>query len=466
MTDYVLEGPKWGSSALGSAGGLVTWATAATVPSSVVADLSAAFADWAKSANIQFQQVASTAAAKIDFSFGAIDGLDDVLGQTNYSYSGSSMQSADVEFDSGEGWHGSGSTVVSADGVNFFVVALHEIGHALGLDHYNAAPAVMNAELDRAVTDLTRSDIDGIQALYGAGSAGPLATAGGGGTQTAAFPGLQSLASGTNVDDETVGGNVWDYTLRQAGDGSGGYTLVPLNGSGTISIASEVPTVHFQDGQYLALHDLSAFIPSQLVIAGASGGAVTAPVGGDAFLDGQSGGRAVVNGNTGDYTLDRLQSAPSGDPSDEQGAFVLESRNGSGDIAVSQSTGAVQFQNGQYLSLKDLSAYIASTASDTPSYTVGGGGDDLLTVPLRGDQYIVGNGGTDALYLHGNTADYTIKAVDLAATSSHPAVAGDELLARNGSGNLFIDKSTESVHFQNGQYLAFKDLSAFIAPGH
>ena len=167
MVDYVLEGPKWGSSGLGTAGGIITWAIDGTIPAIFMSDIAAAFADWSTYANIQFQEVASTAAADIDFTMGAIDGLDKILAETSYNFSGSLFTAAGIEFDSGEGWHASGSQVVSNDHVDLFVVALHEIGHAIGLDHYNAALAVMNAVLNPSVTNLKQPDIDGIQALYG-----------------------------------------------------------------------------------------------------------------------------------------------------------------------------------------------------------------------------------------------------------------------------------------------------------
>ncbi|GJE40215.1 matrixin family metalloprotease [Methylobacterium persicinum] len=167
MVDYVLEGPRWGNGALGSSGGTVTWAVDPTVPASFVSVLQSAFATWASYANIAFQKVASTATAQIDFNVGSIDGLGNTLGYTNYSYSGQHMQSATVTFDSGEGWHTNGVHVVSNQNVDLAVVALHEIGHSLGLDHYNAKPEVMNAFLDPSVTTLAAGDIAGIQALYG-----------------------------------------------------------------------------------------------------------------------------------------------------------------------------------------------------------------------------------------------------------------------------------------------------------
>jgi hypothetical protein len=183
MADYSLLGYKYGASqTAGSAGGLLTWAIDSTVPASFVAVLTAAFNDWSGHANIQFRQVSSTASATITFTLAAIDGLNNTLGYGGSSYylgSGGINQaySGSVTFDSAENWHVSGSNVVSDGGVNLFQVALHEIGHVLGLDHYNSANAVMNAMLKTSVIDLTTSDIDGIQYLYGPpASSGPWAS--------------------------------------------------------------------------------------------------------------------------------------------------------------------------------------------------------------------------------------------------------------------------------------------------
>jgi hypothetical protein len=169
MGDYALEGPRWGTGAAGTGGGTVTWAVDSTIPTGFVSLIQAAFATWAAAANIAFQQVAATASAQIDFTLGGIDGLGNTLGYANYSYSGQRMQSVAVTFDSGEGWHAvSGGRVVSTQNVDLSLVALHEIGHALGLDHYNTKPEVMNAILNTGIKTLAAGDIAGIQALYGA----------------------------------------------------------------------------------------------------------------------------------------------------------------------------------------------------------------------------------------------------------------------------------------------------------
>jgi Ca2+-binding RTX toxin-like protein len=215
MPDYALEGPKWGNAVIGTAGGTVTWAMDATVPAWFQSDLAAAFADWSAYANIQFTEVSSVASSMIDINLGSIDGHDKTLGITSYAFSrGGSLTSATVEFDSGEGWQPSAASnhVTSYDGVRLFLVALHEIGHAIGLDHYNAAPAVMNAVLTPSIDDLKTPDIDGVRAIYGAAPAtGGLIVAGSGpdtivGGDNFDIASWQNEASGLtlNLADQTL----------------------------------------------------------------------------------------------------------------------------------------------------------------------------------------------------------------------------------------------------------------------
>ena len=157
--DFSLEGAKWGSPELGTAGGTVTWAVDDSISQADLQSINAAFAEWSEVANVQFQQVSSTADADIDFSGdGAIDGAGNVLGVAGYSFSGGQLQSADIQFDSADNLSGS----------EFSLVAIHEIGHAIGLGHFNDDPAVMNSTANFSLTGLAQSDIDGIVALYGA----------------------------------------------------------------------------------------------------------------------------------------------------------------------------------------------------------------------------------------------------------------------------------------------------------
>ena len=156
--DFSLVGAKWGSPELGTAGGTVTWAVDDSISQADLQSINAAFAEWSEVANIQFEQVSSTAVSDIDFSEGAIDGASNVLGVASYSFSGGQLQNADIEFDSADNLSGSELTLV----------ATHEIGHAIGLGHFNDDPAVMNSTANFDLTGLSQSDIDGIVALYGA----------------------------------------------------------------------------------------------------------------------------------------------------------------------------------------------------------------------------------------------------------------------------------------------------------
>jgi matrixin len=200
--DFSLEGAKWGSPELGTAGGTVTWAVDNSISQAELQSINAAFAEWSEVANIQFQQVSSTANSDIDFSNSALDGAGNVLGVTGFSFSGGQLQSADIQFDSGDNLSGS----------EFSLVAIHEIGHAIGLGHFNDDPAVMNSTANFDLTGLAQSDIDGIVALYGAnttdmadagtGTTPPDAatpddgTGGCGGTQTAAGDGATGAGAG------------------------------------------------------------------------------------------------------------------------------------------------------------------------------------------------------------------------------------------------------------------------------
>lgn len=77
--------------------------------------------------------------------------------------------SGDMHFDTTEQW----GVIPTASDIDYLEVALHELGHALGLGHQNPPPtAIMNPFYASRFSGLGTSflfqdDIDGIQALYG-----------------------------------------------------------------------------------------------------------------------------------------------------------------------------------------------------------------------------------------------------------------------------------------------------------
>jgi hypothetical protein len=134
------------------------------------AEIRAAFSRWDDFGGIRFQEVSSASAANIVINWANIDGPYYVLGQASYYYypsTGLFAPPVQITFDSSELYNpSSGSERLNSSGT-FYAIALHEIGHAIGLGHYSGGSAIMNPYIS-SLNDLTASDIAGVQALYGA----------------------------------------------------------------------------------------------------------------------------------------------------------------------------------------------------------------------------------------------------------------------------------------------------------
>ncbi|MDA1213788.1 MAG: matrixin family metalloprotease [Planctomycetota bacterium] len=73
----------------------------------------------------------------------------------------------DVHFDVGRTWVDNPGDISGNGEYDIYTVALHEIGHSLGLSHSAVSGSVMYAAYSGAKRTLTADDIAGIQAIYG-----------------------------------------------------------------------------------------------------------------------------------------------------------------------------------------------------------------------------------------------------------------------------------------------------------
>jgi hypothetical protein len=168
----------WDGAGLGSAA--LTYYVGTTPASlgldraTVKAALETALATWAKVADIVFTETSRAGAAhSIDFTFRSIDGRNGTLAQAYFpSDLNRGSIAGDVQFDTAESWevgNGRGSAAV-----DFLWVAVHEIGHALGLDHAHGAGVVMTDSVSSSqkFTALAAADISAVLRLYGPSRSG------------------------------------------------------------------------------------------------------------------------------------------------------------------------------------------------------------------------------------------------------------------------------------------------------
>ena len=73
----------------------------------------------------------------------------------------------DIHFDVARNWVNNAADVFGNGQFDFYTVALHELGHSLGLDHSAELGSVMYTSYGGALRTLTADDIAGIEAIYG-----------------------------------------------------------------------------------------------------------------------------------------------------------------------------------------------------------------------------------------------------------------------------------------------------------
>ncbi|HYR22096.1 MAG TPA: matrixin family metalloprotease [Chthoniobacterales bacterium] len=284
---YVLEGPKWpngsvtmqlslgGGQALSD--GNTNW-NSAVVPALTMWNQVMGAAQLggvmnSSAAVAQGDGVNSMAFASTFFgsSFGS-----NTLAITGYSYSGSTMREADILFNNAWTWDSYRGPLRSA--MDIQRVALHELGHVLGLGHSTLSTAIMYAYVGN--TDaLTPDDIAGAQALYGAPSGTPTPTPSATATPTpTATP--TSTPSVTPSPTPTATPSALAVSLSAAPTSvrSGGTAVFTVTAS---TAASSSITVNYSMSGNAILGSAYSLdgTPGQITIpAGASSGAVTLTV--------------------------------------------------------------------------------------------------------------------------------------------------------------------------------------------
>ena len=162
---------KWGDTTLGTPSGTITWSVnygealnfaPGYSQGDFDAALIAAFDAWEDVASIDFQMVPYGEPADVVVGSASLGGA---AGIAEYTFDGnpglSEIYSGTITFNSDLTW----SPYGEPGGINYYAVALHEIGHIIGLGHVNDTSEIMNPII--YANDLGSGDIAGAQYLYG-----------------------------------------------------------------------------------------------------------------------------------------------------------------------------------------------------------------------------------------------------------------------------------------------------------
>lgn len=158
--NFSAQGSKWNKTALTYRFSNYTSDLSSTASRSAI---EAALFSWTSSSPLSFSEVGSGEDIALGWYTGshcsasAFDGTNGVLAHAFFpAYGG------DVHFDDAESWS------TGSSGIHLETVALHELGHSLGLAHSSVSGAVMYPTYSGVNSSLRDDDRAGIWAIYGA----------------------------------------------------------------------------------------------------------------------------------------------------------------------------------------------------------------------------------------------------------------------------------------------------------
>jgi len=171
VAEFATNGNGWDGPGLGSASLLYHFVNGTPDVTGEQAEVRAALDLWAKYAAITWSEtVVPNMLRSIDISWasgnhgdGVVSAFDGPNGVAAHCFFPdppvAEPRAGDLHFDEAETWS------LGSD-IDIFSVALHEIGHGLGLLHSNVDSVVMAPVYFGPVSDLRQDDIDGIRSLY------------------------------------------------------------------------------------------------------------------------------------------------------------------------------------------------------------------------------------------------------------------------------------------------------------
>jgi hypothetical protein len=135
------------------------------MPAGYLTEIERAFQVWSDVADITFKMIADSGEdfrvssdADIRITGHAFDGP---LGELAHAYFPVGRAAGDLHFDIQENWSIGGF-------IDIFSVAVHEIGHSIGLEHSSDRSAVLFPTYNGPITGLDIDDILTVQSIYGA----------------------------------------------------------------------------------------------------------------------------------------------------------------------------------------------------------------------------------------------------------------------------------------------------------